>query len=237
MRGSVLHFLIKFRVVVVKGVFSDVMIFGLGFRSAHDQFVGVCPLTNCDAVQSVSILRVRAKVGNEIVDWVAERRFLVEVLVATGGRADGIRSGLRLNEKRNRILVRKLDVLDDPLVAETRLSISQMLSSVDHILVEVRREVVVGVLSDVMPLGLGLWSAHDQLVSVSGLADLDGAGGGDHVGIRTVVRHWIVNGVTQRSLLVLILGAACRRADRVRVKLDSPSRRSHERGSEHFIRN
>jgi len=109
---------------------------------------------------------------------------------------------------------------NNPLVAEASLRVSKMLGGVHHVVVEIRRKVVISVLGDVVPFGLGFRGSHDKLVGVGGLTDLNASLGGDHVGIGAVVRDWVVDGIAERCFLVGILVAASRRADRVRLRVD-----------------
>ena len=111
-------------------------------------------------------------------------------------------------------------VLNDPLVLGAGLGEVKMAGGVHHILVELRGEVVQSILRDIVPLGLGLGGAHDELVAVHLLCDGDAVGAGVDLGVAAEARDGIIDGIAERGSFVLELSAASRGADGVGVKLD-----------------
>jgi len=119
---------------------------------------------------------------------------------ATEGAADWVRVGLHIGVN--------LEIIDNPLVAESVLSITKMLGSGDHITIELRSEVVISILGWVMPFGLRCISAHFELVAESTFRDLEGVVVVDDVVVNTEVGNWVVDVIASCLLLVLVLAAA-----------------------------
>jgi len=92
---------------------------------------------------------------------------------ATRGGTDGI------------ALLIELNISDVPLVLSDTLSERDMRLSVSDILIERRSEVVHGILSNIVPLGLGLRGAHDQLVAMHGFGNAQALVVSLNIGIRT----------------------------------------------------
>merc|ERR1719389_1130522 len=88
-------------------------------------------------------------------------------------------------------------LFDDPLVAESFLSIGEVLLGVNDVLIEVRVVVVEGVLSNVVPFSSRLRSTHDELVVVHGLGNADSVLSTNHIGIRSVVGNEVIEVVAE----------------------------------------
>jgi len=91
----------------------------------------------------------------------------------------------------------------------------------DNMLIKGGMVIVESLLSKVLILGLNSSRAKIELVSVHSLSDREGVGRSYHIGIRSVISDGIVDIVTERSLLVLVLSATGGVANRIRVDLDS----------------
>lgn len=93
---------------------------------------------------------------------------------------------------------------------EIVLSIFKILSGGLHITIEMRSEVVESILRDIVPSGLGSLGAEFPLVSEIYLSLLDGGSGIKDIIISTEVWNSVVDWVSKRGLLVLVLGASRR---------------------------
>jgi len=105
-------------------------------------------------------------------------------------------------------------------VTKVLLSIGEVLVCGDNITFELRSEVVVNVLSWVMPFSLGSISSEGKLMRLHGLGNGERSVVINHVSVGTEVWNSIVDLVTEWLLLMLVLGAASRGADWVRIKFD-----------------
>ena len=105
-------------------------------------------------------------------------------------------------------------------MAEVLLGVSEVLVSGDDVTVKLWSEVVVNVLSWVVPFGLGGLGTELELVRLHGFGKLKRSVVVDDVGINTEVWNWVVDLVSEWLLLVLVLSATSRGADWVRVKMN-----------------
>ena len=71
-----------------------------------------------------------------------------------------------------------------------------------------------------MPLGLGGLSSESKLVGLHAFSELKRSVIVDDISVNTEVWNWVVDLVTERLLLVLVLSATGGRADWVRVNID-----------------
>ena len=92
-------------------------------------------------------------------------------------------------------------------MAEGNLSIGEVLVGCDHVTVELRGEVVVGVLSDIVPFGLGCLGAHLEFVLLHALGEFERGVVGEDVGVDAEAWNWVVDLVTTILLLMLVLVA------------------------------
>ena len=90
------------------------------------------------------------------------------------------------------------------------LGVGKVLSSGDHVTSELWSEVVKGILGDVVPFGLGSLGSEFPLVSEVGLGISEGGGVVNDILVDSVVWNWIVQWISEWSLLVLVLGASGR---------------------------
>ena len=207
---GVLDILVELGSVVVKGILGNIVPLGLGLGSAHDELVVVHSLGDGHAGSDGINLGVTAEAGDGIVDGVAKRSLLVRVLGAAGRRANGV--GLFI----------ELKVLNDPLVLVHTFGEAEVTSGVLHILIKLRGVVIEGILGNVVPFGLRLRSAHDELVLMHGLGDGDAVSIGINLGVTAETRNRVIDRIAERGRLMLELSAASRGADGVRgrVKLN-----------------
>jgi len=105
-------------------------------------------------------------------------------------------------------------------VVEILLGVSEVLVGSDDVAIKLWSEVVVNILGWVVPLGLGCFSSELELVRLHALGKLKRSVVVDDIGINTEVWNWVVDLVTERLLLVLVLGATSRGADWVGVNID-----------------
>jgi hypothetical protein len=112
-------------------------------------------------------------------------------------------------------------LLNNPLVAKSVLGVSEVSLRVNNVMIELGVEVVHDVLGFIVVLGLRLRSSHNKLVSVHSLCDRKTVHGSNGIGVTSVIGDWVVESITERSLLVSILGATSRAADGIRVDLHS----------------
>jgi hypothetical protein len=140
---------------------------------------------------------VNTEVWHWVVDLVTEWLLFVLVLGAASRGADWIRFniGIELNCK-------------GPVVTEVRLSIGEVLVGGDDVAIKLRSEVVIDILSWVVPLGLGSLGSHLEFVRFHALSKFEGSMVINDVGVDTEVWNWIVDLVSQWLLLVLVLSAA-----------------------------
>jgi hypothetical protein len=115
-------------------------------------------------------------------------------------------------------------------MSEAGLSISKMLGSMDHVGIKLGSEIVIGVLSDVVPFGLGFLGTHLKSMSKSSLRNGKGIMAVGDVFVNTKVWDKVVNVITSWLLFMLVLATTSRRADwircNIRIKLniiDHPS--------------
>ena len=87
------------------------------------------------------------------------------------------------------------------------LGVSQVLVGGDNVAIKLWSEVIVDILSWVMPLSLGGLSSELKLVGLHALSELKRSVVVDDISINTEVWYWIVDLVTQWLLLVLVLSA------------------------------
>ena len=141
------------------------------------------------------------------------------ILSATSGGADWIGLKLMINLQVGVELDCKF-----PVVAEVLLGIGEVLVGGDHIAIELWSEVVVNILSWVVPFLLRCLSSELKFVGFHALGKLERSVVVDNVGVNTEVWNWVVDLVAEWLLLMLVLSATSRRADWIRsnvgIKLD-----------------
>lgn len=146
---------------------------------------------------------ILTEVWHEIVHWVSLNLWVL-VLVATGRRADWVGTDLHIHGG-----------------SKNLLGASEVLLGRDDIVVKSWGEVVINILSWVVPLGLRLLGSHNDLVVVLSLSDGDGVSGGLNIWVATEAWDWVVDWVSLWSFWVLVLVATGGRADWVVLKLNS----------------
>lgn len=161
-------------------------------------------LTDLKALCGCNHVRIGTIVWHGIVDRVIESRKRVQKLSATDGGADwvGLDVSLSLHEQGHRFFARELNIFNDPLVAESILCVRKMLGGVNHVFIEIRSPVILGVLRRIVPLRLRLGCSHLHVVLMSLFTDLNASLGCLHVWVRTKVWHGIIDRVTKRRFLV-----------------------------------
>jgi len=168
-------------------------------------------LSNSKISEVINDVSVNTEVWNSVVDLVTEWLLLMLVLGASSRRADWIGTltdiRIELNSK-------------SPVVTEVGLGIGQVLVGGDNITIELRSEVVIDILGWVVPFGLGSISSKSKLVRFHTLGSGERSVVINDVSVNTEVWNSIVDLVTEWLLLVLVLGAASRGADWVRIKFD-----------------
>jgi len=175
---------IEVGVVVVEGVLGDVVPLGSGLRGTHDELVVVHGLGNADGVCGSDHIGIRAVVGNEVIEVIAERSSLMLVLSASGGRADGIRGSSEINiSSDSGVSSRSLVIrnvcwfgFNNPLVTKSVLSVSKVGLRMDNMLIEFGVIIVESILSNIVVLGLSSRGGKIKFVSVHGLSDREGVG-------------------------------------------------------------
>jgi hypothetical protein len=176
---------------------------------------------------------IRAERWNEIIEVITKRGLLVAILSATSGGADGV--GLKLEcssdfgGSGSFLLSQVIGnvggfVLNNPLVAKSIFSSGEVVLGIDNVRIELGGKVVIDVLGFVVILSLGFFGSHDKLVGVHSLGNRKTVAGANHVGVTAVIDDCVVKSISKRSLLVSILGASSRAADRIRVDLDCLSK-------------
>jgi len=201
---------IKVGVVIVEGVLGDVVPFCSRLRSTHDELVVVHGFGNADGVLSSNHIGIRSVVGNEVIEIIAERSSLMLELSASGGRADRIRASSEIDFGSDGSLMRRnvcWFVFNNPLVTKSVLSVSKVGLRMDNMLIKIGVVVVESVLSNIVVLGSSSRGSKIKLVSVHSLSDREGVGRSYHIWIRSVISNGIIDIVTERSLLMLELGA------------------------------
>jgi hypothetical protein len=123
------------------------------------------------------------------------------VLGAASGRADWIRLDASVN------IGIKLDIEDVPLVSDRLLSITEVLQGANDFPIESWVEVVVSILSLILPL-ISSVSNH-ELLADNTFGCLDRSEVFDDIVISAEAWDWVVDLVAKFLLLVLVLGAAC----------------------------
>ena len=201
-------------VEVVVGVLSFVGPLLLGGGGTDLELVADHALGKLNRGEVIVDIVVSAEVGHGVVDLIAQVLLLVLVLGAAGGRADWIGLGLGVELH----VGVELDG-EGPVVAEVLLGVGEVLVRRDDITVEPWSEVVVDVLGWVVPFGLGSLGSELESVALHALGELEGSVVVEDVRVNTEVWHWVVDLVTEWLLLMLILGAAGRRANWIRFNI------------------
>jgi len=93
-------------------------------------------------------------------------------------------------------------------VSKVRLGISEVLVGGDNIAIELWSEVVIDILSWVVPLSLGGLGSELELVALHALGKIERCVVIDDVRVDAEVWNWIVDLVSQWLLLMLVLSAA-----------------------------
>ena len=220
--------LIELRSEVVHGVLSDVVPFSSGLFGSHDDLVVVHSFGNADGVLGSDHIGIRTERRNEVIEIVTKRGLLMGVLSASGGGADGVGVEINLGLEgscggRLFLMGRNVSwcIFNNPLVAKSVLSISEIFMRIDDMAVELGVKVIEGILSNVVILGSSLSGSKVELMSVHSLGNGKGVSRSNHVGISSVIDNGVIDGISERSLLVSVLGATSRAANRIGLDLHS----------------
>jgi len=218
------HVLIKSWVEVVVGILSFVGPLCLRLGGTDLEFVTGHTFGCFNRLEVIVNIVVSTEVWHSIIDLVTETLLLVLVLGASSGGADWIRLQLSVGLD----VSLKLDG-ESPVMSEVGLSISEVLVGGNDITVELWSEVVVNVLSWVVPFGLGCIGSELEFVRLLGLSNSKISEVINDVSVNTEVWNSVVDLVTEWLLLMLVLGASSRRADwigtltDIRIELNSKS--------------
>merc|ERR1711934_396224 len=107
------------------------------------------------------------------------------VLCASSRRADWVGLELQIRVK--------LDFIDDPFMTKAGLSITGGVGGMGHISIKLWSEVVIGILSNVVPFGFGFFGTHFKRVTKSTLRDSKRMVVVNHIFISTEVGDKVVD--------------------------------------------
>ena len=91
------------------------------------------------------------------------------------------------------------------MVTQVALGIGKVLIGCNNIAIKLRSEVVVDILGDILPFGLGLFSSQIKLVGLHSFGKLKGSMAFIDVRVNSEVWNWVVDLVSTLLLLVLVL--------------------------------
>lgn len=218
---------------IIGGVLGDVVPFGSGLFGSHNDLVVVHSFGNADGILGTNHIGIRAERWNEVVEVITKRSLLMSVLGASSGGADGVGSELHLSlngsgfgsggASSGSFVERNVGwfIFNNPLVTKFVLSVGEVALRMDDVLIKFGVEVVHGILGNIVILGSSKTGGKIELVRVHSLSNGDRVGSSNHIGVSSVIGNGIIEWISERSLLVSVLGATSRTANRIRLDLHS----------------